>query len=135
MEKILKSGVYIDSFTAMVQKEVADKLTDPQYKSPLSLMIRNSGQIEYCFTVSKNVFSPAPRVDSAIIHIAMNNICSKEFCDILEHSFKQKRKTIYNNLKNVFDNSKDILNKCHIDEKKRPEQLDVEDYLLLSKYL
>jgi 16S rRNA (adenine1518-N6/adenine1519-N6)-dimethyltransferase len=135
IEKILKSGIYIDSFTAMVQKEVADKLTDDQYKSPLSLMIKNSGEIEYCFTVSKNVFSPAPRVDSAIIHIDMNNTCSKEFCDILEYSFKQKRKTIYNNLKNVFNDPKDVLNKCHIDEKKRPEQLDVEDYLLLSKYL
>jgi 16S rRNA (adenine1518-N6/adenine1519-N6)-dimethyltransferase len=98
-------------------------------------MIKNSGEIEYCFTVSKNVFSPAPRVDSAIIHIDMNNTCSKEFCDILEYSFKQKRKTIYNNLKNVFNDPKDVLNKCHIDEKKRPEQLDVEDYLLLSKYL
>lgn len=132
MEKIMKSGIYINSFTAMVQKEVALKLTDESYKSPLSLMIRNCGDIKYCFTVSKNVFYPSPHVDSAVIHIDMNDVCSEKLCNLLEISFKQKRKTIYNNLKNDYD-AKLILEKCNIDEKSRPEQLDIEDYQNICK--
>ena len=136
IEKILKSDTTINSLTAMVQKEVALKLTDHKNKSPLTLLIDAIGTIDYCFTVSKNVFMPAPHVDSAIIHIKMNETCSKELYTIIETSFQQKRKTIYNNLKPLFkEKTKDILNQCFIDEKKRAEQLDIEDYKRLSKYL
>ena len=63
-------------------------------------MIQDMGKIEYMFTVSQNVFIPAPHVDSAILKITIN----KEPLDlnlykVLNSAFKQKRKTIYNNLK------------------------------------
>lgn len=136
IKKILKSDVIIDSLTAMVQKEVALKLTNQKQRSPLTLLIDAVGSIDYCFTVSKNVFMPTPHVDSAIVHIKMNKICSKELYKVIEASFVQKRKTIYNNLKELFkEDTKSILNKCQIDEKKRAEQLEIEDYKKLSKYL
>ena len=79
---------------------------------------------------------PAPHVDSAIIHIEMNDICNDKLYKVINASFKQKRKTIYNNLKELFgDKTKEILNQCGIDEKKRAEQLSIEEYRKVSKYL
>lgn len=136
IEKVVSGNCCVDSMTAMVQKEVAIKLTDGKMVSPLTLIIDAVGSIEYCFTVSKNVFLPAPHVDSAIIHIEMNNTCSKKLLKVINSSFKQKRKTIYNNLKEIFkDKTKEILNECLIDEKKRPEQLTIEEYRKVSEYL
>ena len=136
IEKVVSNDVIVDSMTAMVQKEVALKLTEGKTVSPLTLLIDAVGSIEYCFTVSKNVFMPAPHVDSAIIHIEMNDICNDKLYKVINASFKQKRKTIYNNLKELFgDKTKEILNQCGIDEKKRAEQLSIEEYRKVSKYL
>ena len=43
------------------KKKVALKLTDASYHSPLTFMIESIGQASLDMTVSKNVFSPAPR--------------------------------------------------------------------------
>ena len=120
----------------MVQKEVALKLTDASYHSPLTFMIESIGQASLDMTVSKNVFSPAPRVDSAILSIMMEKTYNPLLTQILKQAFTQKRKTIYNNLKGLFlENTENILNECDIDLKTRPEQLTIEDYQKLTHYL
>lgn len=133
VEKIIRLNERIDNFTAMVQKEVAVKLSNEA--SPLSLMIQYAGEYKYCFSVSKNVFIPKPRVDSAIIQLTFLSSTNEKLYDIINKSFRQKRKTIYNNLKDVFDDPLDILNKCSIDAQARAEQLSLDDYIALSKYL
>lgn len=136
LEHIICSQAELYSIHAMVQKEVALKLTDKQYTSPLTLMIESIGTISLDMNVSKNVFSPAPHVDSAIISITKDKDYQPQLTKVLKAAFQQKRKTIYNNLKDLFqEQTKDILNQCHIDEKLRPEQLSIEDYLLLTKFL
>lgn len=136
LEHIISSGAQLTSIHAMVQKEVAQKLTDTNYKSPLTLMIESVGDISLDMLVSKNVFSPAPRVDSAIISIRIHKPYELLLTPILKTSFTQKRKTIYNNLKGLFnEQTKNILEECHILENKRPEELAIEDYLNLTKYL
>lgn len=42
--------------------------------------------------------------------------------------FKQRRKTIYNNLKKEYSNALEILEKCKIDTKKRSEELSLNDF-------
>ena len=134
--EVESSNATVFTLIPISQKEVALKLTEGKTVSPLTLLIDAVGSIEYCFTVSKNVFMPAPHVDSAIIHIEMNDICNDKLYKVINASFKQKRKTIYNNLKELFgDKTKEILNQCGIDEKKRAEQLSIEEYRKVSKYL
>lgn len=70
IEKVILSDCNIDQLIVMVQKEVALKMTS-DYKNPLLLMIKDMGKVEYLFTVNKNVFLPAPHVDSAIIKIVL----------------------------------------------------------------
>ncbi len=136
LQHILTSNALLDSIHAMVQKEVALKLTDGNYKGPLTLMIESIGDISMDMIVSKQVFLPAPHVDSAIISIRKYKDYNQSLTKILNISFTQKRKTIFNNLKVLFkENTKTILDECHIKENKRPEELSIEDYIALTKYL
>lgn len=136
LEHIITSQADIDSIHVMVQKEVALKLTDASYHSPLTFMIESVGQTSLDMTISKNVFSPAPRVDSAILSIHIQHVYEPLLTKILKQAFTQKRKTIYNNLKGLFlEDTEKILNECGIDLKKRPEQLTIEDYQKLTHYL
>ena len=115
---------------------MALKLTDVSYHNPLTFMIESIGQASLDMTISKNVFSPAPRVDSAILSIVIKRPYQVLLTQVLKQAFTQKRKTIYNNLKGLFlENTENILNECGIDLKKRPEQLSVEDYIKLTHYL
>lgn len=136
LEHILVSGADLRSIHAMVQKEVALKLTDKTYKSPLTLMIESVGKASLDMNVSKNVFSPAPHVDSAILSITIDKEYNPKLINLLKTAFTQKRKTIYNNLKELFnEQTVDVLKQCGIDPKLRPEQLSIDDYINLTKYL
>ena len=136
LEHIIHSCAKLTSIHAMVQKEVAQKLTDKNYKSPLTFMIESVGNISMDMLVSRNVFDPAPRVDSAIISIHIEQVYNPLLTNLLKTAFTQKRKTIYNNLKVLWkDQTQDILEQCHIDNKQRPEQLTIQDYFDLTKYL
>lgn len=136
LEKIITSQADLSSVHAMVQKEVALKLTDLSYKSPLTLMIESIGTISMDMIVSKNVFSPAPRIDSAIISIHKEKEYNEKLTQILKTSFTQKRKTIYNNLKPLFlEKTLEVLQKCELQQNMRPEQISIESYIELTKYL
>lgn len=135
LEHIISSAAKLTSIHAMVQKEVALKYTDPTYKSPLTFMIESVGDISLDMNISRHVFSPAPRVDSAIISIRINKPYNPLLTDLLKKAFTQKRKTIYNNLKTVFSSPLEVLEKCHIETNKRPEELNINDYIELTKYL
>lgn len=136
IEHIIISQAELYSIHAMVQKEVAQKLTNENYHSPLTFMIESIGDISLDMNVSKNVFLPAPHVDSAIISIYIKKVYSSLLTEVLKSAFTQKRKTIYNNLKILFkDDTKKVLEKCCINEKLRPEELSINDYIELTKYL
>ena len=132
--KVLTESKVIDEIVVMVQKEVALKYTS-DYKSPLTYMIEDMGKIEYMFTVSQNGFIPAPHIDSAILKITINKEADLDLYKVLNVSFKQKRKTIYNNLKQEYSNALDVLNENQIDQKLRCEQLTLEDYHAITKSL
>ncbi len=127
IEKVIFSNDKIDELIIMVQKEVALKMTS-KYKNPLLLMIEDMGKTEYLFTVNKNVFLPAPHIDSAIIKISLIKNPNLKLYNILNICFKQRRKTILNNLKQEYDNAYEILLDCGIDTNKRCEELSLDDF-------
>ena len=129
--KVVTSQSPIHHMVAMVQKEVALKLT--QDKSPLTLMIDYVGTIHYAMTVSKNVFMPAPHVDSAVFTITKERTIPLDLCELIKGAFKQKRKTILNNMKPFFNDSRKALAACGIDPTKRPADLSIEEYVALNQ--
>lgn len=134
IEKVVLGNYKIDEMIVMVQKEVAVKMTS-DYKNPLLLMIEDMGKIEYLFTVNKNVFMPAPHVDSAILKIELYSEPNLKLYDVLKTCFKQRRKTILNNLKQEYDNASNILEKAGIEAKRRSEELSLNDFINITKII
>lgn len=134
IEKVIVSDCHIDTMVVMVQKEVAKKFIS-KYRSPLLFMIEDVGNITYEFTVSKNVFLPAPRVDSAILKIKKQKNIDKDLYDVIQAAFTQRRKTIYNNLKSKYPDIEKALKKCGIEKNKRCEELTLDDFKALTEYL
>lgn len=127
IEKVILNDSKIDELIIMIQKENALKMVSG-YKNPLLLMIEDIGSIEYLFTVNKNVFIPAPHVDSAIIKIKIDKNPDLKLYETLKLCFKQRRKTILNNLKQKYNNAEEILIHCNIETRKRSEELSLEDF-------
>lgn len=130
----------IDGFVGMMQKEVAIKLTGKEV-SPLSLMMNYVGETSYAFTVSSNVFIPKPHVDSAVISLVFKEheeIDLNSLFEFIQGCFKQRRKTIYNNLSVYFNDKQKatlLLEKCLIDPKLRAEQLNLEQFVQMFKQI
>lgn len=96
------------SMTFLVQKEVAERITRAKKGSLLSLSIQAFGTPTYCFTVPRGAFLPAPKVDSAVLHIAdiTRNafVAGTEdaFFALLHAGFAHKRKRLAKNLESLY---------------------------------
>ena len=134
IEKVVLGNFGIDEMIVMVQKEVALKMTGI-YKNPLLLMIKDMGTIEYLFTVNKNVFMPAPHVDSAILKIELKKAPDLKLYEVLNICFKQRRKTILKNLKQSYEEAEEILLQTGIENRKRSEELELADFKNITKMI
>lgn len=141
--KILLEYTFVDEIYVMVQKEVAERFTS-EYKNKsygsISVFLQSLADVKYEFTVPKEQFYPIPKIDSAIISIKVKaenklNINIQEYEKFLKNSFKQKRKLLSNNLASSYDMPKQeiitFLEKQNFNNKIRPEEITVEQYLSL----
>ena len=127
----------------MVQKEVAQRIVaESGEMSILAVAVQYYAKAEYLFTVSKDAFEPAPKVDSAVIKISeINNDKSedvKKFFQIVRTGFSSKRKTLANNLASSFQKDKkeieNILEEMSFSKMVRAQELSVEDWKKIQKY-
>jgi 16S rRNA (adenine1518-N6/adenine1519-N6)-dimethyltransferase len=86
------------------------------------------------FTVNEHVFSPPPKVKSAVIRVTRNNVkelgCSQKlFVRVVKTAFNQRRKMLRNSLKQLFGDVPEEFRTL------RPEQLSVEQFVKLTRYL
>ncbi|RLD64193.1 MAG: 16S rRNA (adenine(1518)-N(6)/adenine(1519)-N(6))-dimethyltransferase [Bacteroidetes bacterium] len=134
--KIIENRDTVVEVVGMLQKEVAQRLAaKPGNKTYgiLSVLLQAYYKIEYLFTVNENVFSPPPKVKSAVIRMTRNSVkkidCDEDlFFRVIKTSFNQRRKTLNNSLKPILQNIKikdDIM-------LKRPEQLNVDNFIKLT---
>lgn len=84
----------------LVQKEVAEKIcAKPPHMSVLALHVQTFGDPKIIAKVSRNDFSPAPKVDSAILKIEFSGApkvsCDlKAYFDLIHCAFSHKRKML-----------------------------------------
>lgn len=128
----------------MVQKEMAlrlcAKLNSKNYNA-FSIWTQQFADLEFLFDVGPNNFVPKPKVQSSVVKINFlnrNDDCNfyKEFKTFLNNAFSQKRKTIFNNLKQFYpiDKISLILNELNIDFNQRPQTITKDQYIkMLSK--
>jgi len=127
----------ITEVVGMFQKEVAERVASVKGKKKgiLSVFLQAFYDIEYYSTVNEDVFTPPPKVKSGVIKMIRNNrrkldCDEKLFIRVVKSGYNQRRKTLRNALKTF------SLNKNSETEKlleKRAEQLDVEDFIILTK--
>ncbi len=130
----------------MVQKEVAEKISRTKAektkiikgRSILSIAVEIFAEVENCFVVDRMMFSPAPRVDSAIIKLKsrekplVDKDLEKDFFTVVQAGFAEKRKKLANHLGKFFGcNSSDLLG--NIDGDKRAETLEIEEWIEIAR--
>ena len=144
---LLENDLNITSLTIMVQKEVAERLVANKNTKDYGILTINAGvQADITITriVGRQMFHPAPNVDSAIVHFNMNknkydvkNL--KHFTTLVKASFAMRRKTLMNNLKQKYGYSNEeiihLFSSCNIKEKVRAEDLSIEQFVALSNKL
>lgn len=124
----------------MLQKEVVERMAaghGSKTYGRLSIMLQWRYDIDMLFTVPPTAFSPAPKVDSAIVRMIPKTSpisCNLEnLSKVVTLAFSQRRKIIRNNLAPLF--SEEELELAGIDPAKRPEQLTLEQFILLANQL
>lgn len=127
----------ISYITVMVQKEVAERFlalpNSPEYSS-LSVEAQYLYTIRKLFNVPARSFNPSPRVDSIIIQferkpLQESNEDIQKFFAFAKAAFRQRRKTIYNNLKDYYGSSETtlaVLEKAGMDPGGRAQEFSVE---------
>ena len=123
----------------LIQKEVAERITakpGTREFGYLSVECQYFGKVEYLFTVPPGAFRPPPKVDSAVIRLTpytdIPRAEAKAFLDFASACFRQKRKTLRNNLAERY--SKERLEALPI-VSRRAEQLSVPELLELFRTL
>ncbi len=145
IRKFLTSEFYPEKMVLMLQKEVAKRIVARDGKeSLLSLSVKVFGEPQYIKTVPAKYFSPAPKVDSAILLIKNisrdffneNKIEEEKFFALLHAGFAHRRKYLIGNLKGAAPKIgaapwESIFTQCNISLKTRAEDLELNDWRLI----
>lgn len=142
--KLFESDLKIKRISVMVQKEVADrfkaKVGSADYNA-LSVIVQYSYNVRLLMNISKHVFNPKPNVDSAVIvfepKAKLNVKDEKDFFDFVKLSFKQRRKTLYNNLKERYTKEKieGMFSTLGIKDTIRAQEIDLETFIKMYEVI
>lgn len=142
IRKFLTNETKPKSMTLMLQKEVADRIVARDGKeSLLSISVKVFGTPKYGMTVKAGSFTPAPSIDSAVLHIGnisnafferndaknLPTISEQKFFEIVRAGFAHKRKQLGGNLSQIFakDKVEAALRAAGVSEKSRSEDLNL----------
>lgn len=135
IEKIMNSNLNFKLMRVMVQKEVGNRFcAKPGTKeyNALTVYLNYKYDIKKEFIVKKDCFYPKPKVDSMIVSFYRKEnkyevLDEDLFKKLVRDSFRFKRKTLKNNLKNYdLDTISKVLKKYNLKLNVRAEQLDIE---------
>lgn len=137
--KLLENAERIQDMHFMLQLEVVNRLAaSPGNKNwgRLGIMAQYHCEIESLFEVPPTAFSPAPKVQSAIVRMVPRKNSPWPDCDetilrrIVQASFAQRRKTLRNNLKGLIDAQ--ALEAIGIDPGARAETLELHQFIEIA---
>jgi 16S rRNA (adenine1518-N6/adenine1519-N6)-dimethyltransferase len=138
---LFDSRMVVTDATMMMQLEVAHRLVAlPKNKEYgiLSVFTQFYTECEILFKVSRNCFYPKPEVDSAVVRLNFKDQLpqcdEKLFRSIVRATFGKRRKILRNGLKSL-KLEDTVLDQIPFDLKKRPEDLSVDEFILLANTL
>ena len=134
--KVFENRDQVIEVVGMFQKEVAERIVSNKGRTRgvLSVFIQAFYDVEYCFTVNENVFTPPPKVKSGVIKLIRNSRttlgCNVQlFKRVVKAGFNQRRKTLRNALKS-FSLEKELKTTDLL--QKRAEELSVDDFIIIT---
>lgn len=135
---LLENRKHLKGAILMMQKEVAERLvaehSSKQY-GILSVQTQLFSSVELLFDVSRNSFSPPPKVTSSVIRLTFNkpvlNCSDSSLKKVVRTAFNQRRKKLSNSLKPVLG---DYVPEG-FDFHKRAEHWEPEIYAKLAEHL
>lgn len=143
----LEKAKKVRALVVMVQEEVAYRLSANAGSSDygaITVSVNFSGSASIIKRVPREMFTPAPNVDSAVVKIDIEKdkfagVDYNSFREAVKCGFGNRRKMLVNNLMNTYKltrvNAEEILDSCGISLTARGEVLAVEDYINLSQKL
>ena len=132
----------VEDMHFMLQKEVVERMVAEPGSNDfgrLSVMLQYFFEMEKLLDVPPEAFSPAPKVDSAVVRLipAKHRIGQaqdfEQFAALVKQAFHQRRKTIRNNLKGLAGDND--LQAAGINPQERAEHIAPEKYVALANLL
>jgi 16S rRNA (adenine1518-N6/adenine1519-N6)-dimethyltransferase len=145
---LLSAAIVPDSMTVTVQKEVAQRIVaraGSKDYAALGVWVQSQCRAEIVRTLPPSVFWPRPKVQSAIIHVELDQPRRSRFADLgffhdfLRSLFAHRRKFLRSVLAGAFKGRLDkpavvrILEQLAVDPENRAEQLDVATIVRLAE--
>lgn len=134
----LESEVRPTSMTLLIQREVAEKICDPDDKSLLGIIVAFFGKARIVRHVPPACFLPPPAVDSSVLHVdchaepLTDSATMERVFQLAKVAFSQKRKMLRNTIPTLPDGEA-ILAASGIDPTRRPQTLSIEEWITLAQ--
>jgi len=138
---LLEQAHCIRDMHFMLQKEVVNRLAaapdTPDY-GRLSVMVQYRCAVEKLLHVPPGAFTPAPRVDSAVVRLTPHAAAPVEAAPqalekLVAQAFSQRRKTLRNTLKPLL--TAEAISTTGIDPQRRAETLSLAEFAALARSL
>ncbi len=139
---LLSRMPHLTRFTVMVQKEVADRMAagpgGRSYGAP-SVKLAWYGTATRTGSIGRNVFWPAPNVDSALVSFARlhdetgrreDEGLRERVFRLIDAAFGQRRKTLRHALRGLVP--PETFQDCGIDDTRRGETLSIDEFIALA---
>ena len=137
------SEISPDKIVVMIQEEVADRLcatVGSKDYAMITVSLWSRYDIKKLFRVSRNCFTPAPNVDSAVISLDKHNkyeiYDNNIFDKLIKDAFRFKRKNLRNNLKGYdLEKIEQILNSQNCSLSDRAEVIPISLFVEIANSL
>jgi len=139
--RMLEHRNLVKGMVGMFQKEVAQRIASPAGSKEygiLSVLAQTFYEVEYLFTLNENAFYPPPKVKSGVIRLTrrvdFHPDCDEGFLfSVVKTAFNQRRKMLRNSIRQFLTD--DNLESVSQYLEKRPEQLNYQEFVKLTKLL
>ena len=146
MFRVVDARADITHCVVMIQKEMADRIVaKPGTKEygALGVMLRTYVDVATVIKVGAGSFLPPPKIDSTVIKMVPLPSTrapiadEKKYSEVVHAAFGQRRKTLRNALRAVFEQDKvdAALDTTKIDGQRRGETLDIAEFAALTAQL
>jgi len=149
LELLVAHRYRIGRAVLMFQRELASRLSaTPGGKvyGAMTILVGYYAHVTPLIQVPKEAFHPRPKVDSTVLELDFDHPFPRKagdevaFRKLVKGAFSHLRKTLLNSLRSFFpaldrESLLGLLIQCSIDPARRPETLDMDEYLCLADKL